>query len=224
MVTPGCADRITPEWCCPAYWGNDARPVDAGGRGGAWFAATPVGELVLRQYLRGGLMSKISRSNYLFTGYDRSRSFCEFRLLEKMIDFGLPVPQPVAAVARRHHWLFYEAAILIRRIQGARPLPEVKPLESSSLWREIGRVIRRFHDSGLNHADLNCDNILIASGQVYLIDFDKCRLLETAAPDAPWKRDNLSRLWRSVQKRCHNLSDRVREELWSALLEGYQGA
>ena len=43
----------------PAHWGDKARPVGEGGRGGAWFVDAPFGRCVLRHYLRGGLAEMI---------------------------------------------------------------------------------------------------------------------------------------------------------------------
>jgi 3-deoxy-D-manno-octulosonic acid kinase len=132
---------------------------------------------------------------------------------------GLPVPEPVAACANRH-WLWYRAAILIRRIPGAVPLPEVSNLQDETLWGRVGEAIRRFHDAGLDHVDLNCDNILVAGGDVYLIDLDRCRL-RVRGDGSRWQRNNLDRLWRSVEKRIKPVTERQTPVLWSCLEAGY---
>src|SRR5690606_36298866 len=71
--------QVEPRWFDPGWWGDDAQPVAAGGRGSAWFVAAPFGRAVLRHYLRGGLPAKLSRDRYLWRGPDRSRGFAEFR-------------------------------------------------------------------------------------------------------------------------------------------------
>lgn len=53
--------QAAPEWFVPGYWGAQARPVDSGGRGGAWFVDAPFGRAVLRRYLRGGLVARFNR-------------------------------------------------------------------------------------------------------------------------------------------------------------------
>ena len=58
----------------PARWGERARPVDSGGRGGAWFVDAPFGPSLLRLYLRGGWAAKLSRDQYLWHGASRTRS------------------------------------------------------------------------------------------------------------------------------------------------------
>lgn len=193
-----------------------------GGRGGAWFVGSPIGDVVLRQYRRGGLVSRISSHNYFFSGYNQTRSFAEFRLLKDLRELGLPVPEPLAALASQNSLLTYQASIIIQRIPNAVPLPEAKALPETSLWRQVGAMIRRFHDAGLYHSDLNCDNILVAGGELYLIDFDKCQLRETTLQSEPWKGHNLSRLKRSVHKRCRHLPSATIDRLWLALSEGYE--
>ena len=81
----------------PAHWGDRARPVESGGRGGAWFVETPFGPAVLRRYLRGGLVAQVNRDRYLWRGSNRTRSFAEFRLLRAVAEKGVPVPRPIAA-------------------------------------------------------------------------------------------------------------------------------
>src|SRR5690554_7228301 len=70
----------------------------------------------------------------------------------------------------------YKAWIILRRLADSQPLPEAENVADPELWFRVGSVVRRFHDAGLNHVDLNCDNILVAPDGVYLIDFDRCDL------------------------------------------------
>ncbi|QIB65406.1 3-deoxy-D-manno-octulosonic acid kinase [Kineobactrum salinum] len=214
---------VTESWLTPGFWGERARPVATGGRGGAWFLETDRGEMVLRHYLRGGMAARLSRCSYLFTGFRRSRSLAEFNLLQSLAAHGLPVPVPVAALAVRNGLITYRAAILLLRIPGACPLPAVAELEDGQLWRDVGQLLRRFHDCGLDHVDLNCDNILLAEGQLWLIDFDRCRLHTRHGVNARWKRRNMLRLQRSVEKRCQHIPPARREQLWQLLCNGYRG-
>ncbi len=165
-------------------------------------------------------MARFSERNYLFTGMSRTRSFREFRLLEILFEQGLPVPEPVAAWSGKSRGLYYHSGILITRIADAVPIPEVDDINSLPLWLRVGETIRRFHDQGLDHVDLNCDNILVTSGGIHLIDFDRCRLHERGIK-ARWKQRNLDRLRRSVDKRLHSVTEKQRNALWQALLAGY---
>lgn len=211
-------NSVTDQWFDPDYWGRSADPVATGGRGGAWFVETGYGSMVLRHYLRGGLIARLSERSYFYFGWQRTRCFREFHLLMKLFNSGLPVPEPIAAWSKPHLGIWYRAAILIRRIEGAVPMPEAPGLEDQGVWRLVGEMIRRFHDFGLDHIDLNCDNILITNGGTYLIDLDRCRL---RSGGSDWKTGNLNRLWRSVEKRMQTLTEKQRLSLWQSLLVGY---
>lgn len=223
LVSPD-HEQVSASWFSPGFWGSRATPVSAGGRGGAWFIESDSSALVLRHYRRGGLVARFAKQTYLFTGFHRTRSLAEFQLLRKLRALSLPVPEPVAAIAWKRKVLWYQAAILIRRIPGAVTFAESERLEDSSLWAEVGAVIRRFHDVGLDHVDLNCDNILISEDEIHLIDFDRC-LLKSGTDNKPgseWKQRNLDRLHRSVEKRCSGVSEDVRAMGWAALLNAYR--
>jgi len=222
LVSPGY-DGVTPAWFSPDFWEGRAKPVTSGGRGGAWFIESEPSGMVLRHYRRGGLMARLAEKTYLFTGFDQARSLAEFRLLSQLRAMDLPVPEAVAAIAWKYRLFWYQAAILVKRIPGSVTFPDSHLLGDESLWKELGQVIRRFHDNGLNHVDLNCDNILVADNQIYLIDFDRCKLVPESDndTDSAWKQRNLERLHRSVRKRCPDLSASQREQFWQHLLQAY---
>jgi len=187
-----------PELFSPAAWGERARPVDSGGRGGAWFVDAPFGACVLRQYLRGGLVARLSRDRYLWRGASRTRSFAEFRLMRELLSRGLPVPRPIAATYVREG-MRYRAAILLERLDGVRSLADRALVAGQGApWEEAGRMIARFHREGLDHADLNAHNILFdGNGRGWLIDFDRGRM---RIPATGWREGNLKRLYRSLLK------------------------
>ncbi|RRU12806.1 3-deoxy-D-manno-octulosonic acid kinase [Stenotrophomonas sp. 278] len=182
----------------PAHWGERARPVGDGGRGGAWFVDAPFGHCVLRHYLRGGLAAKLSRDQYIWRGANRTRSFAEFRLMRALRAQKLPVPRPIAAFYMRDG-LRYRAAILMERLEGVRSLADRALVAGRGApWEETGRLIARFHRAGLDHADLNAHNILFdANGHGWLIDFDRG---VQRIPATAWRERNLKRLHRSLIK------------------------
>lgn len=198
LFDPALQPQPRADWLDPGYWGTRAQPVHAGGRGGAWFVDTPLGAAVLRHYLRGGVAARLSRDRYVWQGESRVRSFAEYRLTESLHAQGLPVPRPIAAGYQRSG-NFYRAAILLERLPGVATLAErIETREDDSPWEETGRLVARFHRAGLDHADLNAHNILFdEGGQGWLIDFDRSRLRK---PAATWRRNNLARLLRSLQK------------------------
>lgn len=226
LVRPEYAPEIAPAVFEPEFWGRAATPVSVGGRGRAWFISEPGRSWVLRHYCRGGLVAKVSHRSYLFSKPCNVRAFREFRLLSRLYDAGLPVPMPVAARFLRTSKLFYQAAIVVERVPDAVTFAECLDDQDLALWRRAGAVVRLFHDHGVYHADLNCNNILVTEQQLYLIDFDKGEIRPEARSDAAWKTANLERLKRSVVKLLGEASQGTPDlgERWQALLQGYRAA
>ncbi len=213
-------NRFREEWFDPRFWGDNAVPVTQGGRGSAWFVHVGPEDLVLRHFCRGGIPGRFVHRDYIFATEDAVRSFAEFRLLHSLFRKGFPVPEPVAAGYARRGLVFYQASLIVRRISGARPILEFASAEQAPVWHAAGSCVRRFHDAGVFHADLNCMNILVADGTVYLIDFDRGRMMPGEVDDR-WKAANVSRLARSIRKCLGNLDVTLRAQLWQSFLAGY---
>lgn len=181
-----------------AYWRTlGALSGPLGGRGGAWRIRTGNIDWVLRFYRRGGLPGKLFTDGYFYTGLERTRAWREWRLLARMHELQLPVPTPVAASVQRAG-LAYRAAIITATLPGTAMAERIRNRGMREQdWRATGNCIRRFHDAGIWHADLNANNILIAGDDVYLIDFDRGRFRDQ---DTAWRESNLARLQRSLEK------------------------
>jgi len=203
----------------PDYWDQSAQPVAQGGRGGAWFVDAPFGRCVLRHYLRGGMVARLSREHYFWQGPDRTRSFAEFRLMRSLRAQRLPVPRPLAAMYLRQGW-YYRAAILMERLEDTQSLAYYMQRDGEQApWKAAGKLIARFHRSGLNHADLNANNILFnAQHRGWLIDFDRSN---ERIPETLWRERNLSRLRRSLQKLRGKYSYEQTEGYFGRLRQAY---
>ena len=134
---------------------------------------------------------------------------------------GLPVPAPIAARYRKSGFT-YSGDLITERLADAESL-SVRLAEAGvpiSHWIAIGRCIRRFHDCGVCHADLNAHNVLLGeNGAVYLIDFDRGHLRKPGL----WCDANLVRLRRSLEKVTYALpAERFTEADWHGLLDGYR--
>jgi len=186
-----------PEMLQPDHFGAAAEAVAAGGRGAAWFVRAGGVDAVLRHYRRGGLAARFSRDTYLWLGEASVRSLAEFRLLSELRAAQLPVPAPLLAGYWRRG-MGYRAAILVERIPAARALADwLGPKADTAPWETVGAMLARFHRAGLDHADLNANNVLVdGAGQSWLIDFDRCRRRGGSA----WRQGNLDRLARSLAK------------------------
>lgn len=209
------------EYFSSDFWrSRQALSGQAVGRGSAWFIEAPFGPVVLRQYLRGGWAAKFSRQGYFFTGVARSRPFREYHLLAELYAMGLPVPRPVAALCQ-HRGVISTGVIMIERIQSAITLADMLAGEgpAEEVWKSVGKCIRRFHDAGAWHADLNARNILLdAKFNVFLIDFDRARF----NPGKPVNGDgNLNRLKRSLVKFWPAMEMSTLHAAWAELKAGY---
>jgi len=183
----------------PEHWrARGALRELSGGRGSILLIEDADKSWVLRRYLRGGFAARFARDRYLWLGEARTRSFQELRLLAALHARGLPVPPPVAGHYVRAA-LTYRAELITERLKGARSLEavlEAGPMDGAQ-WTAIGRCLRRFHDAGVQHADLNSRNIMLGEqGEVWVLDFDRGRL---RAPGA-WSTRSLDRLARSLVK------------------------
>lgn len=195
-------------------------PLRSAGRGNTTIVSEGQREFVLRHYVRGGLPGKIIDDTYLWIGERQTRAFSEWYLLAKLFDMGLPVPRPAAARYCRRG-LLYCADLLTVRVPAIRSLAERITAEPGDdpFWLSIGRGIRRFHDAGVYHADLNAYNVQVdIADQLLLLDFDRGKILEPGI----WRQKNIARLHRSLQK-VKRADDRLHfaANNWEQLLAGY---
>jgi 3-deoxy-D-manno-octulosonic acid kinase len=208
----------------PSYWrAREALSEPLGGRGAAWRIQDEGIDWVLRFYRRGGLPGKLILDRYFYTGVESSRPWREWRMLATLLERGLPVPRPVAARIMRSGFS-YRGALITETVPGeslARLVRENTVAES--IWKSIGRTIRRFHDAGAWHADLNAHNILVADdgpeSSVHLIDFDRGRM---RSQDTKWREANLARLLRSLNKVAPERETAITSG-WAMLKAGYRG-
>lgn len=216
MLSPMEPKLFDPGW----LQANGVLKGRAQGRSQAHFFHFEGRDMVLRHFQRGGLIGRVNRDLYLQVPVAGSRPMREFDLLCEMRAEGLPVPPPVAA---RYVPLgpLYRADIITQRIPNAVPLQDILRGRTlpAQVWQAIGAEVRRLHDHGVFHSDLNCRNILIdAQDRVWFIDFDKCEKRETG----PWTQANLDRLHRSLTKTAKGADTfHWRKGDWAALLAGY---
>ncbi len=231
------APRCSPEWfdLDALRSAGAVKRETRNGRTPAVFFSAQDGEFVLKHYRRGGLPGRFVRDVYFGGKEDTVRSFREWRLLAELQRLALPAPRPCAARYRRCaaggvNGPCYTADLITFRIPDVRPLSQVLVGKSRSdkrlpleRWRAIGATIRRFHDAGVHHPDLNAHNVLLTdnAAKVFLVDFDKARI---TAPDNARLQANLKRLRRSLQKlRTQSSGFAYEDEDFDALLSGYRG-
>jgi len=176
---------------------------------------------VLKHYFRGGMVALFLKDQYWGRDIEKSRAFREWRLLKKMFQLGLPVPQAVAAHVQKSLF-FYRADLITEEIKNVKTLADIlaeKNIDYAQ-WKKVGACIKLFHNHNIFHADLNARNILITEDQkIYLIDFDNS---DFRVDSTMWKMDNLERLKRSLYKFKKNQPHfNFDEQNWLDLLGGY---
>lgn len=219
--------EFNPEMLSEKYWQEqNAITGTAQGRGTTWFVQYNKNNRqekhwVLRHYYRGGLIGKVINDSYFFTAQINTRAAKEFSLLAHMQSLALPAPKPIAYRVSRHG-LFYRADLLSSRIENAQDLVAIltKKSISDELWFTVGKIIKKFHEQGIYHHDLNAHNILIDNNnKVWLIDFDQGK---QKTIQQNWQQSNMQRLLRSFRKEKNQLTDfNWFESNWETLLSGY---
>ncbi|MCF2907465.1 3-deoxy-D-manno-octulosonic acid kinase [Pseudoalteromonas sp. DL2-H2.2] len=219
-------ESLSSDWFDVTFWQRQNAVVTSKqGRAAAWFVRYATQQVaVLKHYWRGGLIGKVLKDQYLFTGLKNTRVYLELDLLTQLASLGLPVPTPLGARVTVSAGI-YRADILTDAISGAQSLCErlqSAPLPSQD-WQQVATTLARFHHAGAYHDDLNCNNILFDDqGNVYLIDFDKGAL---KMPAKEWQMANIERLARSLKKEASRSTQFFcTEQDWQGFIDTYQGA
>ena len=218
---PTCFEDISTSLFDAAYWKEkNAITGQENGRGTTWFIQHKEHELVLRHYLRGGMMRHLSRDRYLFNNFKNTRAIAEYNILNILLKKSLPVPKPAAAQVIKHG-LFYEADLLTHKIPEARDLVQVlQRAQPEAFYHKLGRLIAKFHKEGVYHADLNIQNILQDNlEEFWLIDFDRAQM---RSPQKKWQEATLARLKRSFEKERERFGIKWSEQDWNTLMQGYK--
>jgi 3-deoxy-D-manno-octulosonic acid kinase len=135
------------------------------------------------------------------------RPLAELRATAALRAAGAPVPAAVLALGERAAGPVYRAAVATvfeeKAEDGAHFLARAhRPEDVWAAAAAAGRAVRRFHDAGGRHADLNLRNLLLRSTpdgfDALVIDLDKARV--GAPPDPARRMAELMRLYRSARK------------------------
>jgi 3-deoxy-D-manno-octulosonic acid kinase len=209
------------------------RPVaanaGASGRGIPYEAHDDRGRpVVVKALRRGGLPSKVRRSTY---GLERLAA--EMAVHQEAVRRGVPVSRLAFGAVWGAAPKGEVAFLATFRIERTRALAEILsgPFRDRedrrrrhAALRSVGRAVRRAHDLGLEHADLNIGNLLIgevgSSGhepEAWVIDLGLSTLGTSLAGGQ--RASNLVRLLRSAEK--HLGSDPGRRRDAAAFLGGY---
>lgn len=187
------------------------RASELAGRRPLHLLCTEAGTFVVRRFSHGGLARRLTGERFA----DPTRPFRELALSESLRARGIATPTVVAARARRAPLFGWLLALVTRRVEGASDLGqllgearrgELDRRTLRALLAQAGRFVRRLHEAGLWHADLNPNNLLairasLESGRAELLvlDLDRSELRAELGPRE--RAHNLRRLYRHVERR-----------------------
>ena len=134
-----------------------------------------LGAVIIKPYLRGGIIRHIIKSHYLKFGKPRSQ--VEFEYMSELRKHGISAPEPLAYAY--HGFPLYRAWLVTREIANARTLAELDCRDTSRVSGIMGKVVEQIHKlagCGFMHVDLHPGNVLVdGDDNIYIIDFDKGR-------------------------------------------------
>jgi len=157
-----------------------------------------IGDVVVKNYTRGGFIKHFIKRTYLKISSYRCQS--EYELLQYLKRLDVSVPKPVAFVYQGS--LLYHAWLVTKEIRNTCTLAELSIREPSRAELVMGDVVRQVSilaENQVHHVDLHPGNVLVDDkNNLFIIDFDKAR----TNPQNPIKllKKYISRWQRAVKK------------------------
>jgi len=161
--------------------------------------------VILRRYQHGGVFGGFTGLLHL----GPSRALDELRVTARAEASGAPVPHVICLALWPAAGPFWSALIGTREERGARDLFEVLLASEDAstrrpLLREVGAAVRRLHDAGVDHRDLQLHNILVVEEggrrRIVVIDLDRASYHSSGRLASRLRARSLGRLTRSVVK------------------------
>jgi tRNA A-37 threonylcarbamoyl transferase component Bud32 len=172
-----------------------------------------VGEVVIKEYRRGGMLRFIRRRYYVRNGTPRPER--ELNSLLAVRADGVHAPEPVACFSRGI--LFYKGWLVTRFIRG-RGLVDVCAADARAadvLIPELVRQVQSLVSHRIAHIDLHPGNVHVGDdGVVYLLDFDRALRFDGSSDELRQRYD--IRWRRAVEK--HGLPPVLAERFTNVLL------
>ena len=189
------------------------------GRGSTARCHIPGGpHVLLKKMRRGGITGPLWRGRY--PGLRRLLDNLEVPL--ETARRGVPTVTPVAMLTQEGPPLLYQGWLAMEEIVGARDLTsrwEGTQLAGRAEIAATMRLVRRMHDAGIEHRDLNLGNLLLRDRpqdgyEAFVVDLDRARL-HPAPLALRLRKRGLGRMWRSYVKLCGGSRPQAAEALVS---------
>lgn len=161
-----------------------------------------VGDLVLKKYQRGGMLTKLDTDLQFKSSTSRAKH--EYEILSKLSQQSVSVPQ-VMGYLEDKGILFEKSYLITKKIEG-KTFKELKDEVSEDNLKDLALEIKKLIDLNIHHIDLNPENVMLGS-KIVILDFDK----------AVKKTDGLKSLYISRWNRAvvkHNLPSKFNLDLY----------
>lgn len=213
-----------------AWASHQAGAVALAGRGTAWAVSLPDGApVVVRRSRHGGALAPLTGELFLRP----TRAPRELATAVRLASAGVPTPDVVAYAVYPSVWPLARADVVTRRITGD-AFPEAWRAAAGAgarmeLVRALAGLLRRLHEAGALHPDLNLRNVLVSGAPggatAFVLDVDRVAFGRPGARTIAER--NLARVVRSARKRRHewgiDLDDDEFIRLLSSSLDGSPG-
>ncbi len=131
------------------------------------------GDVVVKEYRRGGHVSQFVRLHHLRRGPSRGER--EFRNLRAVRAMGVHAPEPVAFASRG--LVIYRSWLVTRLVPNQGSLAALGQANAGGLERLVAATVRQIAPllaHGVLHADLHPGNVIVDHDDVpWLLDFDR---------------------------------------------------
>lgn len=153
-----------------------------------------LGKVVVKHYLRGGVLRYFLHRTYLRSGDYRSKH--EFLMLSRVRAYGIAAPKPIAYGVEGG--LFYKTWLILSELENVTALADLNTTSDCARYEaameQLIMQVERLIENRVFHIDLHPGNVVIdSSGQLFILDFDKARTFNGQLNDL---RDRYLRRWR----------------------------
>ncbi len=171
------------------------------------------GSMVVKYYVRGGLIRYFIKRRYLKWG--KTRCQIEYEILNKVRALGIGAPKPIAFAFQGQ--LFYRCWLITKEIKRHQTLAQLSLDEAEQAFSVMGQIadhVATLIKNHIFHVDLHPGNVLVDSyNRVFLIDFDRAGI--TTMPENKLRKKYLNRWKRAVTK--HQLPEMLNDIMQSNL-------
>ncbi len=164
-----------------------------------------IGPVVIKPYIRGGLIQLLLNDRFLNMGTCRAKK--EFEMLLKVKNIGIHAPEPVIYFQKGR--LFYKCWLVTKEVSNQGTIAHISLTDtsfaaslSSMVWQGVDTMV----ENGIFHVDFHPGNVILGDDEkLCFLDFDKA-FITSMGKDALLKK-YINRWNRAVLK--HDLSKKL---------------